>query len=86
MALELFFGLLLAILLSQRLLESNLVAGLIILPMAMTPAVSALIWRELLDPNFGWISYYLQAWHITADPIAWLSKTTPAPAMLKAPG
>ncbi|MDB5058574.1 MAG: carbohydrate transporter rane protein 1, family [Chloroflexi bacterium] len=74
-ALELCFGLLLAILLSQKLLESNLVAGLLILPMAMTPAVSALIWRELLDPNFGWISYYLQAWHITADPIAWLSNT-----------
>jgi multiple sugar transport system permease protein len=44
--------------------------------MAMTPAVSALIWRELLDPNFGWLSYYLQTWHLTAAPIAWLSDTT----------
>ena len=68
MALELCLGLLLAMLFSRKLLESNLVAGLLILPMAMTPAVSALIWRELLDPNFGWVSYYLQTWGITATP------------------
>lgn len=75
-AIELVLGLLLALLLARRLLESNLLAGLLILPMAMTPAVSALIWRELLDPNFGWISYYLQTWHLTDAPIAWLSDTT----------
>jgi multiple sugar transport system permease protein len=74
--LELVLGLLLALLLARKLLESKLASGLIILPMAMTPAVSALIWRELLDPNFGWVSYYLQAWHLTSQPIAWLSDTT----------
>jgi len=66
----------LAVLLARKMLESNLLSGLIILPMAMTPAVSALIFRELLDPNFGWVSYYLQAWHITSQPIAWLSDPT----------
>jgi multiple sugar transport system permease protein len=74
--LELIFGLLLALLLARKMLESSLASGLVILPMAMTPAVSALIWRELLDPNFGWVSYYLQAWHLTSQPIAWLSDTT----------
>jgi multiple sugar transport system permease protein len=71
--LELLLGLVVALLLSRKIPEGNLLSALFILPMAMTPAVSALIWRELLDPNFGWVSYYLQAWHLTAVPIAWLS-------------
>lgn len=75
-AVELVLGLALALLLARKMLESNLLAGLIILPMAMTPAVSALIFRELLDPNFGWVSYYLQTWHLTTQPIAWLSDPT----------
>lgn len=74
--LEFVIGLLLALLLSRKMAESNLASGLLILPMAMTPAVSALIWRELLDPNFGWVSYYLQTWGLTPQPIAWLSDTT----------
>lgn len=77
-AIELVLGLFVALLLARKLPESNLMSALILLPMAMTPAVSALIWRELLDPNFGWVSYYLQAWHITAQPIAWLSGSTTA--------
>ena len=75
-AIELVLGLVLALLLARKMIESNLLTGLIILPMAMTPAVSALIFRELLDPNFGWVSYYLQAWHLSAQPIAWLSDAT----------
>jgi multiple sugar transport system permease protein len=75
-AVELGLGLMLALLLARKMLENNLLSGLIILPMAMTPAVSALIFRELLDPNFGWVSYYLQAWHLTSQPIAWLSDPT----------
>jgi multiple sugar transport system permease protein len=71
--LEQLLGLVVALLLSRKIPEGNLLSALFILPMAMTPAVSALIWRELLDPNFGWVSYYLQAWHLTAVPIAWLS-------------
>ena len=40
--------------------RSNAVAGaLLIIPFAVAPAVSAMIFRELLNPNYGWIDYFM---------------------------
>lgn len=77
-ACELVFGLLLALALARQSLTNNLASALFILPMAITPVVSALLWRELLNPNYGWIDYYLQTWGIIRAPIAWLSDPTTA--------
>lgn len=70
--LELALGLLLALLLSRRVPESNLLTALFILPLGIAPVVSALVFRVLLDPAYGWIDYYLQTWGLIDQPIDWL--------------
>jgi len=69
---ELGLGLGLALLLNRRLPESDLLTALFILPLGVAPVVSALVFRVLLDPAYGWIDYYLQTWGLIGDPIDWL--------------
>jgi multiple sugar transport system permease protein len=71
--LEMLFGILLAIPLASRTRANTVATTLLLLPFAITPAVSALVFRQLLDPNFGWIDHYLQAVGIAHEPIEWLS-------------
>jgi multiple sugar transport system permease protein len=75
---EMAAGLLLAVPLARRTLSNSIASTLLLIPFAITPAVSALIFRQLLDPNFGWIDYYLQQIGIIGEPIEWLSSPTTA--------
>jgi multiple sugar transport system permease protein len=68
-ALELGLGLLLALMLNKRLPETNLVTALFILPLGVAPVVSALVFRVLLDPAYGWVDFYLQSWGLIDQPI-----------------
>jgi multiple sugar transport system permease protein len=70
---ELILGLLLALILAPKSRSNAAAATLLILPMAVTPVVSALVWRELFNPNYGWVNYYLRQIGIMHEPIAWLS-------------
>jgi multiple sugar transport system permease protein len=72
-SIEMVLGLALAIPLSARTMGNSVASTLLILPFAITPAVSALVWRQLLDPNFGWIDYYAQKLGIMGAPVQWLS-------------
>ena len=67
--LELGLGLFLALMLNKRLPETNLVTALFILPLGVAPVVSALVFRVLLDPAYGWVDYYLQTWGLIDQPI-----------------
>ena len=69
--LELALGLGLALLLNRRLRETNFLTALFITPLGIAPVVSALVFRVLFDPAFGWIDWYLQSWHIISEPIDW---------------
>lgn len=71
-AIELGLGLGLALLLNRRLPELNLLTALFILPLGVAPVVSALVFRVLLDPAYGWVDYYLQTWGLIGEPIDWL--------------
>jgi len=71
--LELVIGLALALALARQTLENNIASTLLLLPFAVTPVVSALLWRELLNPNYGWVNYYLQQIGVMRAPVAWLS-------------
>ncbi|MEA2536819.1 MAG: multiple sugar transport system permease protein [Chloroflexota bacterium] len=72
-SLELAIGLVVAVLLARKGPDLRIAAGLLILPMAITPVVAALVWRALLNPNYGWIDYYLQTLGLIEEPVAWLS-------------
>jgi multiple sugar transport system permease protein len=75
---EMVIGLLLAIPLARRTTGNAVASTLLLLPFAMTPAVSAIIWRQLLDPNFGWIDFYLGKVGLMGQPVEWLSHPTTA--------
>ncbi len=71
---EMALGLLLALMLSRKLPETNLVTALFILPLGVAPVVSALVFRVLLDPAYGWVDYYLQTWGLIDQPIDWFGE------------
>lgn len=77
-ALELCVGLGLALGLAKRARGGKVASSLLIVPFAMTPAVSAMVARVLLDPNYGWVDYYLQRLGLIHSPIAWLSHSSTA--------
>jgi multiple sugar transport system permease protein len=77
-SIEMVVGLLLAIPLARRTASNAVASTLLLLPFAMTPAVSAIIWRQLLDPNFGWIDFYLGKLGLMGQPVEWLSHPTTA--------
>ncbi|MEA2333282.1 MAG: multiple sugar transport system permease protein [Thermoleophilaceae bacterium] len=70
---EMALGLLIAVPLARRTTSNSIASTLLLVPFAMTPAVSALIWRQLLDPNFGWIDHYATELGIMGSPVEWLS-------------
>lgn len=75
---ELFAGLILAVALAPRSFGNTIGSTILLLPFAVTPVVSALIWRQLLNPNYGWVDYYLQRVGIIGRPIEWLSSAPTA--------
>ncbi|HLF42717.1 MAG TPA: sugar ABC transporter permease [Acidimicrobiia bacterium] len=72
-ALELAIGLVLAVGLAKRTWFNQVASTMLLLPLAITPAVSALVFRQLLNPNFGWVDHYLRALGIMDRPLEWLS-------------
>ncbi|WP_207210897.1 carbohydrate ABC transporter permease [Lichenibacterium minor] len=73
-AVEMALGLGLALMLSRKLAETDLLTALFILPLGVTPVVSALVFRVLLDPAYGWVDYYLQSWGLIDQPIDWFGE------------
>lgn len=72
--LQTLIGLALAVPLSAQTRSSNLATTLALVPFAITPVVSALVFRELLNPNYGWIGYFMGLVGLPSD-VAWLSST-----------
>jgi multiple sugar transport system permease protein len=75
---ELVAGGFLAFQLARRLRGTGLAGVLLLIPFAMTPAVSAMIFNILLDPASGWIDHYLQSAGLISHPIQWLSQAPTA--------
>lgn len=57
--LEMLLGFALALPLAAQTTANKVGAALMLLPFAVTPAVAAMIFKQLLNPNYGWVGYYL---------------------------
>lgn len=66
-ALTMGFGLLMAVLVSQRQKSQNFYKSLLIWPYAIAPAVAAILWRFLCHPTLGWLTHMLHAMGIDFD-------------------
>jgi multiple sugar transport system permease protein len=70
-ALEVVLGVALAFFFNQRLRGASIVRGILILPMLLTPVVVGLMWRALLNPEWGMLNWlFVKAGH---PAIPWLS-------------
>lgn len=69
---QLLLGMLLAVPLAAQSRSNNIAATLMLLPFAVTPVVSALIFKELLNPATGWLDYYMGVVGLPAH-VEWLS-------------
>ena len=65
-----FIGFGLALLLNDSFWGRSLVRTLLILPMVITPVVTGMMWRFMLEPNFGPLAYYVKS--TLAKTIDWL--------------
>lgn len=74
---EMVLGLFIALPLSAQSRANNIAATLLLLPFAVTPAVSAMIFKELLNPNYGWVDHYMGVLGLPAQ-VEWLSSPTTA--------
>lgn len=75
--LELLIGLAIAVPLATQRWSNNLAATLLLLPFAVTPAVSAMMFKELVNPNYGWIDHYMGVLGLPAS-VEWLSSPSTA--------
>ena len=55
--LELVIGLGIALLLQRRTVVNNIMSLLLMLPLMIAPAIAALMWKLMTNPNFGIMSY-----------------------------
>ncbi len=75
--LRLFLGLLFALLLNSRFLETlrltTLTRLVLLVPWATPPVVAVIAWRWLFDPGYGAINRFLLSTGLIADPVAFLA-------------
>ena len=76
-AVEMLIGLALAVPLARQSRSNNVAAALLLLPFAVTPAVSAMMFKELLNPNYGWVDHYMGVLGLPSQ-VQWLSHPTTA--------
>lgn len=70
-ALQVVLGTALALFFNQRLRGASLVRGLLIVPMLLTPVVVGLMWRALLNPDWGMLNWIAN--RIGFHNVQWLS-------------
>ena len=71
-AIEVFLGLAIALLLSCSFKGVGWVRAVVILPWAIPTVVTAKIWDWMYQPHVGVLNYVLQAMNFTTTPINWL--------------
>jgi multiple sugar transport system permease protein len=69
---EIVVGLILALLLEQKMAGLRIFRTIFVLPIMVAPVVVGIVWRYLYDPSFGMINYFLSVLGIEAR--MWLSE------------
>jgi len=65
-------GMLLAMLLNQKVLGRGLLRSFLVFPYVVPAIVAALVWRYLLEPTMGLFNYLLLAGGLISKPLTWL--------------
>lgn len=70
---KLFFGFLMALFMNSEMYFGKFLKFLSLLPWAMQQVAVAVIWKWILDGNYGYLNYYLQKFGISHTNISFLS-------------
>jgi len=76
LSIQIILGLTIAVMMESVSVGTGLMRTLIILPMAMTPAVAGLVWRILYDPTLGLLNFLLSIVGINGP--AWVANSSTA--------
>jgi multiple sugar transport system permease protein len=71
LAIEFALGLSLAILLNAQMRARGLVRSLLLLPMMLPPVVVGVVWRLMLNPNFGAVNGTLKRLGLNTESLTW---------------
>jgi multiple sugar transport system permease protein len=74
-ALETVIGLAVALALNQRFRGRGLVRAAVFIPWAVPTVVSAMLWKTMFDPQFGFVNYILVKLHLPLAHTTWLAGT-----------
>lgn len=78
--LNMILSLMIAVALNQKLVGRPVLRTAFFAPVIISPVAAAVIWRWMLDPNFGLVNYLLDL--VGINPINWVNNPTPAMASL----
>ena len=68
---EFLLGLALAVLLNERIRGRGLFRAALLVPMMLPPVVVGVVWRLMLNPNFGAINGTLKSFGINTEQLTW---------------
>ncbi len=74
-SLELFFGMLFALILNETLPARGLFRVAILIPWAIPIAISGRIWQLIYNYEYGLFNYLIQLWGISNQPVSWLGSS-----------
>ncbi|MCM3904055.1 MAG: sugar ABC transporter permease [Pyrinomonadaceae bacterium] len=80
LSLEFFLGLGLAVLMNKQLRGRGLIRGALLVPMMLPTVVAGVVWRLMLNPNFGAVNGTLKGMGLNTTALTWTS--SPGLAML----
>lgn len=73
-ALQIIVGVLAALILNETFKGRNFVRGVILFPYVIPTVVAIILWKWLLNNQFGLVNYLLMAIGIVEDPLSWMGK------------
>jgi multiple sugar transport system permease protein len=71
LTLEFLLGLGLAVLLNERMRGRGIFRAALLVPMMLPPVVVGVVWRLMLNPNFGAINGTLKSFGVNTDSLTW---------------
>lgn len=71
LTLEFLLGLALAVLLNERIRGRGIFRAALLVPMMLPPVVVGVVWRLMLNPNFGAINGTLKSFGVNTEALTW---------------
>lgn len=71
---KIFFGLVLALLLSEKIRGIKIYRVLLLITWAIPHSVSAIIWQWIYDGNYGYLNFFLQELGVISQKLSWLGE------------